>query len=404
MSEPSGGQSGRVPAASTGRRRRGSIAVIAGIALAATLAAVASIRLIHPPPPGGLVAILSGPGGQATCSAAFSPDRATLAVGDCDRTLSGRPSRVYLRDVATRRWIATLASPQCPDASQVAFSPDGKTLAVFSGLNPTVCMWDLAARRETTLTDPGPRAQYGHEEAAGSFSPSGTTLAVASNGNIYLWDLASRHVTTIVPASGCSPACPIAFSPDGTILAVGQPQPGVAFGAEDIYLWDLATSRITATLTDHSAIYGQTLAVDSLAFSRNGILAAGDGLGRAYLWDAATRRLIATISPPINTAAGNASIDKGPADGGPYPAPGDFPHNVYVAFSPDGTTLAIDVDFGYGTYLYDVATRNRLATLTDPGGYFLAPSVVFSPDGTMLAVLDDGHTYLWSSPRPPLAP
>lgn len=131
MSEPSGEQFGRVLAAPTRRQRRGNIAAIAGIALAATLAAVAVIRVIHPPPPRGLVAILSGPGGQATCSAAFSPDRATLAVGDCDRTLSGRPSQVYLRDVATRRWIATLASPQCPDASQVAFSPDGTMLAVL---------------------------------------------------------------------------------------------------------------------------------------------------------------------------------------------------------------------------------------------------------------------------------
>ena len=206
------------------------------------------------------------------------------------------------------------------------------------------------------------------------------------------------------PAAGCSLDCPIAFSPDGTILAVGQPQPGTAWGAEDIYLWDLATRRMIATLTDHSPINGQTLYVDSLAFSRNGILAAGDGLGRAYLWNAATRHLIATIAPPINTAAGNASIDKGPADGGPYPAPGAFPQDVYVAFSPDGTTLAIDVDFGYGTYLYDVATRDRLATLTDPGGYSSAPLAVFSPDATVLAVLDNSHIYLWNPPRPPSAP
>ena len=394
---------GRVLAALTRRQRRGIIAAIIGIALAATVAGVAIGMLIHPPPARGPVAILSGPGGQAMCSAAFSPDGATLAVGDCERAQVGQPGRVYLRDVATRRWIATLVSPQCPDASHIAFSPDSKTLAVFSRFNPTACLWDLATRRETTLTDPGPPGQLRHEEPAGAFSPGGTTLAVADgNGNIYVWDLRTRRVTATVPASSdCSLVCAIAFSPDGAMLAVGHPEPGAVFGAEDIYLWDLATRRVIATLTDHSAVPGQIIGVGSLAFGRNGVLAAGDGLGRAYLWDVATRRLVATIAPPIDTAAGNASIDKGPGDGGPYPGPGDFPHNVYVALSPDGTTLAVDVDFGYGTYLYDVATGNRLATLTDAGGDFFAPSAVFSPDGAMLAVLHGSRIDFWGVPKAP---
>ena len=57
-----------------------------------------------------------------------------------------------------------------------------------------------------------------------------------------------------------------------------------------------------------------------------------------------------------------------------------------------------------GWDLYDVATRNRLATLTDPGGYSSAPLAVFSPDATVLAVLDNSHIYLWNPPRPPSAP
>lgn len=379
---------------------------MAGAALAAGLAAVALITIFHGPPPGTPVATLSGPGGQAACSAVFSPDRATLAVSDCKDS-------VYVRDVAARRWIATLTTPRCPDAMQVVSSPDGKTLAVFSGARPTVCLWDVAARRETTLTDPGPHTHLrniGTPGTAGAFSRSGTTLAVADyNGNIYLWDLGTRRVTATVPASGdCDQGCPVAFSPDGATLAVGENDGS----CEHIYLWDLASRRWAATLTDPRVNNGNGfafcspadgLAVTSLAFSRNGVLAAGDGNGRVYLWDAATRRLTATIAPPINVAAGNASISKDSADGGPYPAPGDFPQNVNVAFSPDGTTLATDVSFGYGTYLYDVATRNRLATLTDPGGWFWAPSAVFSPDGTMLAVTDHGHAYLWRLPRPRLA-
>jgi WD40 repeat protein len=384
MTEPSAEQFGGVLAAPTPRQRRGDIAGMAGAALAVALAAVALTIAIHRAPPRGLIATLSGPGGQATCSAAFSPDGTTLAVAGCDNS-------VYLWDVTTRRWIATLASPGCPDGGQVVFSPDGATLALFSGRDPTTCLWEVAARSETTLTDPGPRAQLYYDGTQGAFSPSGMTLAVAdSNGNIYLWDLATRRVTTTVPAS----AGPVAFSPDGTMLAVGDSEGS----ADHVTLWDLAARRRTATFTDPSGNSVSGAGVSSLAFNRDGILAVGDVDGRAYLWDVATRALTATIAPPINMAQGNVSISK---DGQPYPVAGAFPQDVNAAFSPDGTMLAADVDFGYGTCLYDVTTRNRLATLTDPGGQpNQAGQVAFSPDGTMIAVTDsNGRTYLWHVPH-----
>jgi WD40 repeat protein len=392
MRIPYADEFGGVLAAPTRRQRRGDVASMAGAVLVIALAAAAVIMAVHRPPVAGLVATLSGPGGQATCSAAFSPDGKTLAVAGCTGSVS-------LWDVATRRWIATLASGRCPDGGQVMFSPDGTTLALFSGSDPTACVWEVAARRETTLTDPGPRARLAFGGTGGAFSPGGTTLAVTgSNGNIYLWDLATRRVTATVPApKDCSQGCPIAFSPDGTTLAVGE-----AGGlGERIYLWDLAARRWTATLSDASANNADQvngLAVNSLAFSRDGILAAGDVNGRVYLWDAATRRLTAAIGLPINMAQGNAFISK---DGQPYPMPGAFGQAVDVVFSPDGTIVAANVNFGYGTYLYDVATRKRVATLTDPGGQPQTAPVVFSPDGTMLAVTDsNGRTYLWRLPQP----
>ena len=79
-----------------------------------------------------------------------------------------------------------------------------------------------------------------------------------------------------------------------------------------------------------------------------------------------------------------------------------------AAFSPDGTTLAIDASFGYGTYLYRAATSNQAATLPYPnpaGQYHFAAGLAFSPDGTTLAVddtdpsHDHGHVYLWDLTR-----
>ena len=395
MSEPSAEQDGGVLASPPRRARRLVFAAVTGLALAVALAAADVIIANRQTPPRGLVATWSGPGGQATCSAAFSPDGTTLAVADCGDSVS-------LWDIATRRWIATLTSPGCPRGGQVAFSPDGRALALFGdravSLNgryhhPATCLWDVAARRETTLTDP-PLLAFGSTQ--GAFNPGGTTLAVADNsGNIYLWNLAARRVTATVPASGyCAPYCPVAFSPDGTMLAVGETEPSADHG--HVHLWDLAARRWAGTLTDPGK------GISSLAFGRNGILAVGAD-DHAYLWDVAARRLTGTIAPPIDVAQGNASISK---DGTPYPAAGAFDQSTTAVFSPYGTTLAIDASFGYGTYLYSVATRNRVATLTYPGGQFhFAAWVVFSPDGTTLAADetgpsgDHGHVYLWDVMR-----
>jgi len=351
MSEPPAEQDGGVLASPPRRARRLAFAAVTGLALAAALAAAGVIIANRQPPPRP-AATLPGPAGQAPCSAAFSPGGTTLAVAGCGDS-------VALWDIATRRQVATLTSPSCPLAGQVAFSPDGRALALFGGravspagrrYHPAACLWDMATRRETTVTDP-PLLAFA--SAQGAFSPGGTTLAVAGNsGNIYLWNLAARRVTATVPAARyCAPSCPVAFSPDGTMLAVGQTEPS----GDDahVHLWDLAARRWAGTLTDPGK--GP---ISSLAFGRHGILAVG-AYDHAYLWDVAARRLTGTIAPPINVAQGNASISK---DGTPYPAAGAFDHGTTAAFSPDGTMLAVDAtdpshDHGH-VYLWDVK-RNR---------------------------------------------
>jgi WD40 repeat protein len=66
----------------------------------------------------------------------------------------------------------------------------------------------------------------------------------------------------------------------------------------------------------------------------------------------------------------------------------------YVAYAPDGTTLAA-ADTNGSTYLWDVDTKTMTAALADPdseGVYYVA----FAPDGKTLAAADgNGSAYLW---------
>jgi WD40 repeat protein len=392
-----------VLAASSPHTRRRALAAIAGVVLVVALAAGGAVIAVQPSPRGPvstssghkpaaavsggrLIATLSGPGGQVESLAALSPDGKTLAVitGAAD---GGGPASVRLWDVGTRRWAATLTLSygQCDGGvSSVAYSPDGKTLAMFSHIGHETCLWNQVTRKVTILTDPGP----GIDGTAGGFSSGGTTLVVAdTDGRIYLWDLATKHVTATlnVPDEPANPRAQVAYSaaavsPDGLLAAVAPD--GAGDGQVDVF--DLATKRQTATLNDPGGGY-----VRRLSFSPDGMLAIGDGGGKGnvYLWNAATRKFMGTVVPPVNRAQAQAA--RRSADAAP---PG-----ASAVFSPDGMSLATTAAYGYGTYLYDVANRELLATLTDPGASTsMLPAVAFSPDGPMMAVVEsNGRTYLW---------
>ena len=217
-----------------------------------------------------------------------------------------------------------------------------------------------------TLPDPSSFASpYGGGVRAVAFSPDGTLLAVGdADDSTYLWDVATHGLDTTFtdPDADSQGVFAVAFSPDGMTLAASDSDGST-------YLWDVATHGLDATLTDPSL--GPT-GVEAVAFSPDGnILATGDADGRIYLWDVATRKPMATLTDPDGQSIGA------------------------LAFSPDGMTLAANGTNGYYIYLWDVATRRPMATLTNPVGG-LIEALAFSPDGKTLATTDDSDsTSLW---------
>ncbi len=98
---------------------------------------------------------------------------------------------------------------------QVAFSPNGKTLASGS-VDGTIRLWDTATAREIAVL-----AGHLEETSAVAFSPDGRTLASLNQGlEMKLWHLPTRRELAVFPMS--TAGMRLAFSPDGRRIAMNQ--------------------------------------------------------------------------------------------------------------------------------------------------------------------------------------
>jgi hypothetical protein len=171
-------------------------------------------------------------------SVAFSPDGRTLAIGSDDTT-------VRLWEVATGREIATLRGHEL-DVSSVAFSPDGRTLATGS-MDKTARLWEVATGKEIA-TLRGDKTEASVYSVA--FSPDGRTLATGSEDwTARLWEVTTgREIAALRchkhPQTSKHIVSSLAFSPDGRRLATGSWDNTVRLWEMGQDLIDLACARV----------------------------------------------------------------------------------------------------------------------------------------------------------------
>ncbi|MDX3727470.1 nSTAND1 domain-containing NTPase [Streptomyces caniscabiei] len=311
-----------------------------------------------------------------------------------------------LTTTLTRAWRKT-------PLAGVRLSPDGRTLATAERIGDRY-VFQLRNTRDgrllRTLPAPSPPLfRTGIPTVPGditepllSFSPDGGQFAYGisvSIGNtapqrLMVWDVAAGHAKTTVDlaTAGATPTDALALGPGGrTLLTARLTEDG--FYNET---WDTSRQRRTARLpgpggghlavspdggllvTDNRIVRaGRSRAHDlvqhgdigAIAFAPDGSgLAAGDGTGRVALWDGDLRHRAGVLRnvflPPIDPSTDSAET------------------TTALAFSPDGSTLAVGGDAGT-IQLWDTATRQPLGpSLPTPGESI--DTLAFSPDSTML--------------------
>jgi WD40 repeat protein len=227
---------------------------------------------------------------------AFSPDGKTLAVASGAWMAGpGRagPGELTLRDPQTFAMGRTLRGHSGP-LTGVAYSRDGRRLAT-SSLDHTIKVWDAADGREL-------HTLRGHRDwvRGVTFSPDGRRIASAgADALVKVWD-ADRAQERLTLRGHTQAASAVAFSPDGTRLAS-------AASDQTIKVWDPDHDPGGLRYTGHGG------PVVALAFSPSGHLlysaANAPGGAEVHCWRADSGRRVreyAGPAAPVNALAVSA--------------------------------------------------------------------------------------------------
>ncbi len=323
----------------------------------------------------------------------FSPDGALLALARQNGTLE-------FWDVKLGKVKATVQN-HTGEIYWLGFSPDGQLLKAGGWSFNSTALWDLKTGQQKKVFQ-----LYGPDTVV--FSPDESILAAIDSKDfvytILLQDVRTGATKANLPPADANPYR-LAFSPDGTLLAV-------VFSDNTIRLWDVKANQYQATLKGH------TDQVNCIAFSLDGsLLASASGDKTVRLWDVKTGQPTATLqgftarvsfvsfSPDGTLVAAYASYGEDKTvrlwdvkTGQPAATLEDFrDHVVSLAFSPDGSVLAVASEDD-SVQLRDPRTGQAVATLQGVGSGGISYGLAFSPDGKLLATTDangDGLVRLW---------
>ncbi|KAB8141868.1 WD40 repeat domain-containing protein [Chloroflexia bacterium SDU3-3] len=255
----------------------------------------------------------------------LSPDASMLMVGG---------DSVIIWDRASGRELLRIPNAQAAKpfflADQVAFSPDGKKIAVEAY---AVFIYDIASGTfEERIGTEGEKETMLFDALSVAFSPDGRYLVVGrQNGQAVLWDRDLHQFVRTFQDEG-DMVSDLAFSPDGRYLATAN-------DLNIVTIWEVETGKRVRTITISSA-WDRRLGraphaqvrdwTTSVAFSPDGRrIAAGSTDATAGVWDVQSGAQLYRLDGHTDTVSS-------------------------VSFSPDGRYVATNSHDG-NTIIWQVA-------------------------------------------------
>lgn len=302
-------------------------------------------------------------------SVAFSPDGRYLAVGAGDTRL-----RVWNTQTGKLRFTAPMPSP----IQELRFAPDGKTLACAGA---GITLWDVETGKERVVG----AGHVGSLRALAVTADGATAFSIGNEGSVRAWNAKTGEQRWMLPLkSGGDVPYTLALTPDGTELAVGT-----QLGAVRVY--DAASGQELRKMPGVIGyVYGLTYAPDGKTLAAMGF----DLIVR--LWDARTGNEQAQFvgydgtdsgggGPVLRFTPDGKGLVSGVRRGQISPAP---PGGKPIVNKFDATAGPGSDDDGLERLvLWDVATGKRLRVLGEPNPR--GPTdAAFSADGKLLATND----------------
>ncbi|MES3022138.1 MAG: caspase family protein [Pseudomonadota bacterium] len=196
---------------------------------------------------------------------AISPDGATVAAAGSTGPEWNGQAQVYLFDRASGRLLRRLAG--MPEIIvHLAFSPDGRWLAATLGDEHGIRAWDLH-RDGPPFVD----ASYGAASYGASWSADGRLVVASLDGKLRLYRSGAGGLEKLLEARAPGGKGPfgVAFSPDGTSIAVGYQD------APRVDVLDAATLELRFS-PDMGGVHNGR--ATSVAWSRDGRTLAATGM------------------------------------------------------------------------------------------------------------------------------
>jgi DNA-binding beta-propeller fold protein YncE len=298
----------------------------------------------------------AGPGNIGKVYAvAMSPDGDLVAAGGWTRwTDDAREESIYLFETGTGKMAARIAGLSATIHS-LAFSADGRYLAAGLGGRAGLRVYDRDRQWAEVFRD----TAYADTIYGATFAADGRLATASRDGKVRLYDRDFKLVVPPMKAIGGNQPHRVAFSPDGTVLAVGY---------VDAATVDLFDGHSLALLPGPN-VDGVRGSLEIVTWSKDGetLYAGGTYSGARNVkfvlaWANAGRGERRALSAGNNTVSGLAALPDGrllvaaqdpflsllEPDGTPrwaHPSPKADLRDQYDTFavSPDGTI----VDFGF---------------------------------------------------------